>query len=455
VAVVGSCSSSIATTHVTVNPTPGVISGGYNGPICEGEILNLTASFVPTAQYQWYGPNGYTSRAQNPQVSAASIRESGTYSVVAWIGNCSSQMSVVNVVVLPAPPILTAGSSSPVCEGQTLSLFATPIPGAQYFWKGPDGFSSNEQAPILPGMNGAKAGAYEVSVKLGACSGRPVTTSVVVNPTPSALTASSNGAICAGGRIELFASPIPGATYVWTGPGGYSSNQQNPVITNAGTAQSGVYSVTAYLGACASPVVPAVVTVQNCSDICPIPGNLVVDRVSGNTASLRWDAVQQGLCYVVELSEKGTNNWQSQLVPAPATSLQLQGLLPGVEYSVQVRANCSVCAIHSGNRSNFSAPYHFMTTPAKNANKEGGLQSIALYPNPSQGMVVLKLNLTETSDALVEIKDIRGSVVYSRQQQAFEGENEISLNLSHLSKGLYIVGVRSAGALQSVKLMLE
>jgi hypothetical protein len=190
-AVVGSCSSSIATTRVTVNPTPGVISAGYNGPICEGEILNLTASFVPTAQYQWYGPNGYTSRAQNPQLSGASIRESGTYSVVAWIGNCSSQMSVVNVVVSPAPPLLTAGSSSPVCEGQTLSLFATPIPGAQYFWKGPDGFSSNEQAPILTEMDAAKAGVYEVSVKLGACSGRPATTSVVVNPTPRALTASS------------------------------------------------------------------------------------------------------------------------------------------------------------------------------------------------------------------------------------------------------------------------
>jgi hypothetical protein len=456
VAVLGSCSSSVATTRVTINPTPGAISAGYNGPICEGEALNLTATFVPTAQYRWYGPNGYTSREQNPQIPTASTRESGTYSVVAWIGNCSSQTSVVNVVVSPAPPVLTASSSSPVCEGQALSLFATPIPGAQYFWKGPDGFSSNEQAPVLPGMNGAKAGAYEVSVRLGACSGRPATTNVIVTPTPSNLTASSNGSVCAGGKIELFASPIPGATYVWTGPGGYSSNQQNPVITNVSTAQGGVYSVTAYLGVCASPVVPVPVTVQNCSDICPIPGNLVVERVSSNTASLRWDAVQQGLCYVVELSERGTNNWQAQLVPAPATSLQLQGLLPGVEYSARVRVNCSVCAIHSGNFSNFSAPYHFMTMPAKNTNSmEGALQSIALYPNPSQGKVVLKLNLSQASDALVEIKDIRGSVVYSRQQHAFAGENEISLDLSHLSKGLYIVGVRSAGVLQSVKLALE
>jgi hypothetical protein len=194
--------------------------------------------------------------------------------------------------------------------------------------------------------------------------------------------------------------------------------------------------------------------VQNCSDICPIPGNVVVERVSSNTASLRWDAVQQGLCYVVELSEKAMNNWQSQLVPAPATSLQLQGLLPGVEYSVRVRANCSLCAINSGNRSDFSAPYHFMTTPAKSTYNEGGLQSVALYPNPSRGTVVLKLNLSQVSETLVEVKDIRGSIVYSRQQQALAGESEISLNLSHLSKGLYIVGVRSADVLQSVKLIL-
>lgn len=53
-------------------------------------------------------------------------------------------------------------------------------------------------------------------------------------------TASVSGTPCAGGAIQLNATG--GTSYSWTGPGGYTSNLQNPIITNAGTANNGTYT---------------------------------------------------------------------------------------------------------------------------------------------------------------------------------------------------------------------
>ncbi len=64
-------------------------------------------------------------------------------------------------------------------------------------------------------------------------------------------TAASNQ-VCSGDSVRLFANQIAGAIYSWTGPGGFSSNQQNPVIPHAGITRSGVYTLTVDMGDCGS-----------------------------------------------------------------------------------------------------------------------------------------------------------------------------------------------------------
>ncbi len=56
-------------------------------------------------------------------------------------------------------------------------------------------------------------------------------------------TASNNGPICNGATLQLASSAAGAASYSWTGPGGYTSNLQNPSIPNAGPANSGSYTV--------------------------------------------------------------------------------------------------------------------------------------------------------------------------------------------------------------------
>lgn len=56
----------------------------------------------------------------------------------------------------------------------------------------------------------------------------------------SATTISSNSPVCPGATLTLNASG--GTNYLWTGPNGFTSTDQNPVITNTNDTQSGEYT---------------------------------------------------------------------------------------------------------------------------------------------------------------------------------------------------------------------
>lgn len=59
----------------------------------------------------------------------------------------------------------------------------------------------------------------------------------------------NDGPYCVGETIHLTVSSQNGATYSWTGPGGWTSNQQNPTRPNCTMAMAGTYSCTTTVGA--------------------------------------------------------------------------------------------------------------------------------------------------------------------------------------------------------------
>lgn len=76
-------------------------------------------------------------------------------------------------------------------------------------------------------------------------------TVVVLQTVVPAITAGNNGPICAGTALNLTTTPaIPGATYAWTGPGGFTSTLANPTIGAATVGASGTYTVTPTLAGC-------------------------------------------------------------------------------------------------------------------------------------------------------------------------------------------------------------
>jgi gliding motility-associated-like protein len=303
---VGGCTSAIGTVNVTVNPTPAAPTASSNSPICAGSNLNLTATNVVGATYTWTGPNSFSSTTQNPTISGATTAASGTYSVTVTVAGCTSVAGTTAVTVNPIPATPTAGSNSPVCTGNTITLTTPAVVGATYSWTGPSAFTSTLQNPTRPGATLAMAGTYSVSVTQNGCSSAAGTVNVVVNATPSAPVATSNSPICAGSTLNLSASNIVGATYSWTGPNSFSSSLQNPSISNATTAASGTYSVTASVAGCPSAFGTVAVTVN------PIPATPAPTSNSpicvGQTLNLNTTAVV-GATY----SWTGPNSFSSSL----------------------------------------------------------------------------------------------------------------------------------------------
>ena len=221
-------------TQVVVLAAPPATAGS-NSPICAGSTLTLTSG--GGTSYSWSGPNGFLSNLQNPFIFNATVAASGVYTVTVTNAQNCSKTATATVVVNPSPNA-TAGSNSPVCEGNPLNLTADG--GVSYSWTGPNGFTSNIRIPTIPLTTMLNAGLYTVVVTAANQCSAIANTNVAILPKPT-VEVSNNGPVCEGMDLELFASG--GVSYSWTGPAGFTTNVQNPVITGATTANSGTYNV--------------------------------------------------------------------------------------------------------------------------------------------------------------------------------------------------------------------
>ena len=276
------CNPVTATSSVQVNAGPNNLSAGSNSPICSGNTLNLSASSFTGATYFWFGPNGFSSNQQNPTLTNATPQMTGTYFVVITSQACGSVTLQVPVMIHTAP-VAQASSNSPLCSGQTLHLSTPFVTGANYLWVGPGGYSSNQRTPALMNVSLNQTGTYTVIVSTPGCGTSSSTTSVVVNTGPNQVSVSSNSPVCAGNTIQLSSTQITGATYLWVGPNGFSSNLRNPVIQNATPNMSGSYVLSISNTGCGTITMQTHVMVNQ-------PVNLVAGSnspvCSGNTLTL-------------------------------------------------------------------------------------------------------------------------------------------------------------------------
>ncbi|MBI4931802.1 MAG: VCBS repeat-containing protein [Bacteroidetes bacterium] len=250
--------TSAATQTIVINQTPSTPISGSNSPICSGQTLSLTASSTGTT-YSWSGPNSFTSSSQNPTIGSVTTASAGCYSVTATTNGCASPAAITCVTINQTPAAPVVGSNSPVCVGNDISLTASGS-GVSYSWTGPGGFTSTSQNPVITPATTSNSGTYSVTASNNGCTSSVGTTSVTVNPTPSAPTASSNSPVNAGNTLSLSASTIASATYSWSG-NTFSSSLQNPTIASVTTSNAGCYTVTATVNGCTSSAAITCVTV--------------------------------------------------------------------------------------------------------------------------------------------------------------------------------------------------
>ena len=228
--------TSTSSVNVVVNPNPIATASASPNPICVGKTLSLTSS--GGTSYSWSGPAAYSSNLQNPSIVNIQLTQDGIYTVTVTNANGCTSTATVDVTVNPLPNATASVSPNPICAGE-LAWF-TADGGVAYKWSGPNGFNTEGKQfglHMAPNM----AGTYYVTVTNSNGCSKSASVSITVNPAPNATASVSPNPACSGQTIQFASSG--GTTYKWTGPAGFSSNQQNPVINNAQQYHSGEYSV--------------------------------------------------------------------------------------------------------------------------------------------------------------------------------------------------------------------
>ena len=220
----GSCASPFQT--FAPQPVVGVYDDGGNVITCDTGVV--TASIVPGTGAPGALLAGDTDVAAVSGVATftdLSIANAASGYILEFSHPVAGITRSRSLTVGDPPPPPAASSSGAFCQGQTLNLFATTVPGAFYRWTGPNGFTSTVQSPTIPNATLDAAGVYSVIAVVDGCESSGATTVVDAVPPAPGPTVIGQTQACLGGALTLRVGdtafthqwyldgvPIPGAT---------------------------------------------------------------------------------------------------------------------------------------------------------------------------------------------------------------------------------------------------
>lgn len=194
-------------------------------------------------------------------------------------GLCGHQRSDTAVLtIVDYPDSVDATSNSPICEGDALllkSTTATNIPFLKFSWSGPGSFAATGQNVGRENISINQGGKYRIAVDNQGCI-TYADAAVIVKPKPK-IEAYSNSPVWTGKELVLkFNVDKPLDSFFWTGPLGFYSMEQNPVLKPVVHEMAGSYTLRAWHDGCLSGSITVVQVSEVDSHylrIYPNPGN--------------------------------------------------------------------------------------------------------------------------------------------------------------------------------------
>ena len=222
---------------------------------CLGSPVTFNNVSLNASSYHWdFGVADSTNDTTNVFQPTYTFPEAGTYTItlITNPGLDCADTTQVNFTVYPIP-IAEALPVVSVCVGTPFSLQAVNVTGATFQWTGPMGYFSNQQNPTVNTNNYLQSGNYNVIASYPGCSSLPSTVAVVVNIIPNA-NPLNGGAACVGGNIQLIGNNLQNISYAWSGPNGFSSTIQSPLLNGVNESFEGYYYLQITLNNCVSPL---------------------------------------------------------------------------------------------------------------------------------------------------------------------------------------------------------
>ncbi len=388
---------------------------GHDTSICDGSTITYDAGSGTGYTYVWtQQPAGDTlGYAQTYTVSA-----SGTYQVVVTNNMGFSVADAVTVTVMPAPAA-NAGNDTTVVYLDAATLHGSVgNPGNySYSWAPADSLvNATLQNPVTKPMHSSQIFTLTVTNNTTGCVG---TDQVIVYVTGGPLTITAYATpdtICSGEAVSLQALPSGGSgnyTFDWTSvPAGFTSTGINsvdyPLVNTVynlrladATLEDTVYTSVAVV---VHPV--PVVSLGNDTTLCTIN---TITLHSGVAATYLWSTGETTQSIVVD--------------SADATG--------GIAHITCTATNVYGCAKTDAIDITFVS--------CSGINEYGNDAVIAMYPNPTTGLTNIKVDGLN-GRANLNIYNLQGQRVYSG---SMEGSSLTTIELSGLSKGVYLVKIQN------------
>ncbi len=234
--------STSATAHDTIDGCllPGVDSVAIDIPYGDDR------SWV-TGKWKWMPAVGLTATTgTHVYVRLTAIPGTVTYTVTGKTDSGACMPGLTDTFYFTVQSCHLSWCNDP-CLGDALHLgMIGDSLGATYLWTGPTGFTSTVHSPWIYPTTWADTGRYRVIRTIGGIDDTDYVR-VVIHPLPVVTPTSNIPNTCDPlvSPFNLFVNlDSAGETFLWSGPGGFTSTMQNPVIAPFDSSLQGIYTVT-------------------------------------------------------------------------------------------------------------------------------------------------------------------------------------------------------------------
>ena len=94
------------------------------------------------------------------------------------------------------------------------------------------------------------------------------------------------------------------------------------------------------------------------------------------------------------------------------------------------------------------------TECSNNTIQPAAFSLISVYPNPAKSSLTCRLSISQPLDVNLSLYDISGRLVLAKHYTVPTGEQDISVRLGKLAKGVYTVQVEAGGAVESKRIVV-
>lgn len=291
--------------------------------LCDGQPGSLSVPALSFLTYEWWkdGDQSNILSTSNSLSFAAfnSVADAGTYHLHISYPNLNSCIDrVLDFVISPALNNPQAGTGLPAsyCGSQgNIDLFTLLAGNHDDFGTWTEVSSSGALLDNIFDTDAAGLGNFIFKYRVnGLCSFfDEATVNITISEIPETPLAFLEQDVCSGQPLHLLATTVANAGYQWTGPNGFVSFDQNPVIANPTAANNGTYTVKAVSDACFSDTSSVEVAVL------PMPDLTINSGCSGNAFMLSATATDGSDVQNMTFSWTGPENFSATGNPVDIT----------------------------------------------------------------------------------------------------------------------------------------